>query len=305
MKAFNLISLSVLVSLATATITSKIIVSNLVSDFTSAITLDSNNYLSEIESKVYSGVSPNEDNASDPTLFIKARLEGLFPSSKIGEIKPINEALYLVNIDANTIYIDKLGETILKGTAIDVKSVNSPAEFSGAKVYKTSVASTSVNDNSQPAEVKEESLPHAQSNSLGKQDDFDYLTNKSIHYPAIGLVKKSVLIFADPTCPKCQKLHKEIANLNKSGVDVFYALVSRRGMQAPIAEKIRTILCQSDQLKALDDAMLSDNYPESGNCAKTLDDFMFGALEKYKIIGTPYIVDRDGNSISQSELLSL
>jgi protein-disulfide isomerase len=305
MKTFNLISLSVLVSLSTAAITSKIIVSNLVNDFTSTITTDSDNYLREVESKVYSGVSRSENNENDSTSFIKSRLAGLFPSSTIGKIKPINEVLYLVNIDGNTIYIDKRGETIIKGTAIDVKSVNSPSEFTHAKVYKTSVATSSSSTYSQPAEVKKEPLLHKQSNTLEKQEDFDYLTNKSIHYPAIGDVKNSVLIFADPTCPKCQKLHKEIVNLNKSGVDVYYALISRRGMRAPIAEKIRSILCQPDQLKALDDAMLYDNYPESGSCSKTLDDFMFGALEKYKIKGTPFIVDRDGNHISQSDLLSL
>ena len=47
-------------------------------------------------------------------------------------------------------------------------------------------------------------------------------TSEMVVYPAKGQAKSHITVFTDTTCPYCHKLHEEVAELNKLGVEVRY-----------------------------------------------------------------------------------
>ena len=56
---------------------------------------------------------------------------------------------------------------------------------------------------------------------------------ETVVYPAIGETKSHITVFTDTTCPYCHKLHAEIPELNKRGIEVRYVAFPRQGLGSP------------------------------------------------------------------------
>lgn len=78
-------------------------------------------------------------------------------------------------------------------------------------------------------------VENRQNLTQGKQDAQRLATLKDIGeerklvYPAEGETKHAITILTDPTCPFCDKLHKELPKLREAGVEVTYILTPRQG----------------------------------------------------------------------------
>lgn len=111
------------------------------------------------------------------------------------------------------------------------------------------------------------------------------------------VAKKRVIIFTDPDCPYCKKLHAEIKEILKTNNDIaFYIkLFPLVKIHPQSYEKSRTILC-SKSLNLLDDAIDGKEIPKSSCSTKALDENIKLA-EKLGIGGTPAIILPDGRLI--------
>ena len=49
-------------------------------------------------------------------------------------------------------------------------------------------------------------------------------------YPAKGETKSHITVFTDTTCPYCHKLHAEVPELNRRGIEVRYVAFPRQGL---------------------------------------------------------------------------
>ncbi len=58
-------------------------------------------------------------------------------------------------------------------------------------------------------------------------------TEDMIVFPAQGDTLAHISVFTDVTCFYCQKLHKEVPELNKRGIEVRYLAYPRSGMDSP------------------------------------------------------------------------
>jgi thiol:disulfide interchange protein DsbC len=58
-------------------------------------------------------------------------------------------------------------------------------------------------------------------------------TKDMIVFPAQGDTLAHISVFTDVTCFYCQKLHKEVPELNKRGIEVRYLAYPRSGMDSP------------------------------------------------------------------------
>lgn len=66
--------------------------------------------------------------------------------------------------------------------------------------------------------------------------------------------KTHITVFTDVDCGYCRKLHEEVADLNKLGIEVRYAAFPRAGVRSPTAEVMRSIWCAQDQQAAMTQA---------------------------------------------------
>ena len=76
-------------------------------------------------------------------------------------------------------------------------------------------------------------------------------TDDLIIYPATNEKKTNVTIFTDTTCPYCRKIHEEIPQLTKAGIDVRYLAFPRAGAQSKVATEMASIWCAEDKPAAM------------------------------------------------------
>lgn len=69
-----------------------------------------------------------------------------------------------------------------------------------------------------------------------------------IIFPAQGTTKAAIYVFSDPTCHYCQKLHSEIDQTTKAGIEVRYLAWPRGEQMLPLTE---AIWCSKDRNDAM------------------------------------------------------
>jgi len=104
--------------------------------------------------------------------------------------------------------------------------------------------------------------------------------------------KHHITVFTDVTCYYCQKLHQEVPELTKAGVQVRYLMWPRQGLNSDGFNKNLAVWCNADQQQAMTDAKSGRSVP-SANCDNPIaDTFSFG--RQAGVSGTPMILFEDG-----------
>lgn len=102
-----------------------------------------------------------------------------------------------------------------------------------------------------------------------------------------------IIVFDDPECPYCAKLHQEIKKIIEKRKDVaFYVKMYPLAMHPEAYEKSKAIVC-SKSAKLLDDAFAGKKLPKADCDTKEIDDNIKLAAE-LEIRGTPALIFPDG-----------
>lgn len=108
--------------------------------------------------------------------------------------------------------------------------------------------------------------------------------------------KNKIIVFDDPDCPYCRKLHKDIKLILGERKDIaFYIKLYPLEMHPAAYEKSKTILCENST-QLLDDAFEGKTLPEAKCNPKALDENIKEA-KRLGITGTPAIILPDGRLI--------
>ncbi|MBD8492657.1 bifunctional protein-disulfide isomerase/oxidoreductase DsbC [Pseudomonas syringae] len=114
-------------------------------------------------------------------------------------------------------------------------------------------------------------------------------------YPAVGEAKSHITVFTDTTCPYCHKLHEEVGQLNKLGVEVRYVAFPRQGLGSPGDQQLQAVWCSKDR-KAAMDQMVEGKDIKAAKCDNPVSkQFQIG--QSIGVNGTPAIVLADGQVI--------
>lgn len=114
-------------------------------------------------------------------------------------------------------------------------------------------------------------------------------------YPAVGETKSHITVFTDTTCPYCHKLHEEVPELNKRGIEVRYVAFPRQGLGSPGDEQLQAVWCSKDRRDAMD-RMVDGKNIKSAKCVNPVTrQFQIG--QSIGVNGTPAIVLADGQLI--------
>lgn len=113
-----------------------------------------------------------------------------------------------------------------------------------------------------------------------------------IKFSPEGKPKHVVTVFTDVDCFYCQKLHQEIAQYNKMGIEIRYLAWPRAGAGSPSYKKIESVWCADDKKKALTNAKSGKNI-QSKTCDSPVKQHL--ALgEMLGVRGTPAMVLETG-----------
>lgn len=123
-------------------------------------------------------------------------------------------------------------------------------------------------------------------------------TSDMIVFPATGKAKGAVYVFTDVDCGYCRKLHNEVPELNKLGIEVRYLAYPRdfpRGAQSRTTPKMVSAWCSDDPQQALT-ALKNDQNVKTATCKNPVaDQYLLGG--EVGVNGTPAIVTERGELI--------
>ncbi|MFC3606674.1 disulfide isomerase DsbC N-terminal domain-containing protein [Stutzerimonas tarimensis] len=107
--------------------------------------------------------------------------------------------------------------------------------------------------------------------------------------------KTHITVFTDADCGYCQKLHSEVPELNRRGVEVRYVAFPRQGTGSPGHKTLVDVWCAKDPLDAMNKAKARQSLP-SVSCDNPVDEqYRLGQL--IGVQGTPAIVLENGQMI--------
>lgn len=104
--------------------------------------------------------------------------------------------------------------------------------------------------------------------------------------------KASITIFTDIDCGYCQKLHREVPELNKLGVEVRYLAYPRAGVGSEGFTKLVTAWCADDKAMALTRLKNREQLPAKSCANPVAKQYALG--QQFGIQGTPAMITDDG-----------
>ncbi len=110
---------------------------------------------------------------------------------------------------------------------------------------------------------------------------------------------KKVIVFSDPDCPYCRKLHEIIKQIIAQRPDIaFVEILHPLPMHKDSPKKVQAILC-SKSVKMLDDAFSGKPVPEPpANCTAAAMERNIALAHTLNFNGTPTLVRDDGTVLS-------
>lgn len=111
-----------------------------------------------------------------------------------------------------------------------------------------------------------------------------------------GESRAHITVFTDVTCFYCQKLHKEVPELNKRGVEVRYLAYPRAGVDSDGFRQLASAWCADNPQQTLTKLKNRQSVPDNV-CADNPIAAQFRLGQEMGVRGTPAIVTQTGQMI--------
>ena len=200
---------------------------------------------------------------------IKAKLAASNPRANIGDVResPVN-GLYEVEVDGgNVLFVSKDGGHFIAGDLYQVQP-------------------------QQVVNLSEQRRTRQRAAVMDKQDLGDMIV-----FSPKGEAKAHIYVFTDVDCGYCRKLHNDVPELNRRGIEVRYLAFPRAGLNSQGYRKIATAWCADDRNATLTKLKNRENVPL--NVCKNnpvAAQYKLGN-EVIDVRGTPTIVMEDGTVV--------
>lgn len=209
---------------------------------------------------------------ADADQSIRAALKRIAPTMPIESIKATPMAgLYAVSSEGSTLYVTQDGQFVLSGELLHIKGKQ--------------VISLTEQDNA--------------ARRVGLLKGID--PSDAVVFKAKGKTKAVVTVFTDVDCGYCRKLHAEVPEMNRLGIEVRYMAyprdLPRSGPNAGTGAKMAEIWCNADRNAAMTAAKQGRPIPNGKtNCkAPIKEDFELG--RQLGVRGTPAIYAENGEQL--------
>jgi thiol:disulfide interchange protein DsbC len=105
--------------------------------------------------------------------------------------------------------------------------------------------------------------------------------------------KAVINVFTDVDCYYCQKLHNEVPDLNRAGIEVRYLAFPRAGIGSESYKKIASAWCAKDQQEAMT-KLKSRQQIEQNVCDGNPVQEQYALGQKIGVSGTPALITEKG-----------
>jgi thiol:disulfide interchange protein DsbC len=195
---------------------------------------------------------------------IRKSLEAAMPGASIDAIRklPKLELYEVVFNGRNIVYTDSAGETAFVGRMVDVRT--------------------------------QENLTEKRIDEITRVD-FSKLPFERAIVTVKGSGARKLAVFADPDCPYCKQLERELENV--TDVTIYTFLFPLTSVHPDAMRKSRLVWCAPDRAKAWSDIMLKGREPDNAASCEAPINANLELGEKLKIEGTPGIVFASGRLV--------
>lgn len=132
---------------------------------------------------------------------------------------------------------------------------------------------------------------------IPKKIDFSKIPLKDAVVLGAKNPKKKAVVFTDPDCPYCRKLHEEMKQAVAKRKDIaFYLIMFPLPMHKDAYPKSQAVLCEKS-LTLLDDAFSGKSVPEP-KCSSEALERSLAVGKEFNVSGTPTLVREDGTVTS-------
>lgn len=204
-----------------------------------------------------------------PEDVIRARLKAAMPKAEVVSIRATPSGLYAVNAKGyEPIYVTADGRYLFQGDLLEIQGnrIVNVADLAMADESKAALAALAIGD--------------------------------TVNFPAVGGKPKAVVhVFTDIDCGYCRKLHQEIAQINKLGIEVRYLAFPRAGENTPTSRKLDNVWCAKDRQSAMTQSKQGKVVAEAGKLCKSPVNEQYELGVKLGVRGTPAIFAPDGTQI--------
>ncbi len=107
-----------------------------------------------------------------------------------------------------------------------------------------------------------------------------------------GEPKAVVTVFTDIDCGYCRKLHQEVPEMNRRGIEVRYLAYPRSGIGSPSYDKLVSVWCADNPPMALTLSKGGSDLPVRTCANAVAEQYQLGA--EMGVSGTPSLVFEDG-----------
>lgn len=121
-------------------------------------------------------------------------------------------------------------------------------------------------------------------------------TKDMIVFPAEGETRAHISVFTDVTCFYCQKLHQEVPELNKRGIEVRYLAYPRSGMDSPGYRQLVGAWCSENQQETLTSLKNKEAVPVT-QCDDNPVAAQYQLGQELGVRGTPAMITETGQMI--------
>lgn len=205
----------------------------------------------------------------NPEEVIKTRIKAVLPDIEIVSVRPLPAAgLYLVSAkNYESVMATADGRYLIQGELLEIKG-------------------------NRFASVEDPGLMEERRKALAAVKPADMVI-----FPATGARKGVVYAFTDVDCGYCRKLHREIADTNKLGIEVRYLAFPRSGPNTPIAKEMDAVWCSADRKQALTQAKQGKPPAPAAKDCKSPVNAQYALGVQLGVKGTPAIFTESGNQI--------
>ena len=120
--------------------------------------------------------------------------------------------------------------------------------------------------------------------------------SERIVYRGVDEPKATVVVFTDPTCPYCERLHEAVPELNERGIAVHYLAFPRAGMNSDAAKSMQQAWCADNRSEAMTRAQQRQALSGPSDCDNPVAE-QYNLGMGLGVQGTPAIILPDGQLV--------
>ncbi|MGM0856727.1 MAG: DsbC family protein [Pseudomonadota bacterium] len=195
-----------------------------------------------------------------------------------------------LSVNGQAMPVDDVRETPMEGI-YHVRLENGETFYSNADGSHFLVGDLYENADSGLVNLTEQSRNQERAEAIAAVPEIERVVFRGEETP-----KATIVVFTDPSCPYCVRLHDTVPELNERGIAVHYLAFPRSGMNAKAGKTMERIWCADNPSEAMSRAKQGETLSNTASCDNPVAE-QYELGRQLGVQGTPAIILPDGQMV--------